>query len=340
MRAALFRDHGGPEVITIEDVEAPVPGAGQVRIRVEAAALNHLDLWVRRGLPIDTPMPHIGGSDMAGVVESVGSDDLAPWVGRRVVVDPSLHYDWYDLAAVGGGTRPSFGVIGEHTQGGFAEFAVVPGDNLLAVPDDLPFEVAAAGALAGVTAWRALITRGKLRAGESVLITGASGGVSMMAVQYAKRAGAIVHAITSSAAGVERVRALGADHVYDRLEEDWGKAVYRNTDRRGVALCLDSVGQAVWPQAVRALSVGGRLVSYGATTGPEASFDIRQLFWKQLSLLGSTMGTHREFVEAMSLVFDGSVRPHIDRVLPLEEAAEAHRLLEEGAAFGKIVIQP
>lgn len=339
MRAAIFRDHGGPDVITVEDVEAPVPAAGQVRIRVGAASLNHLDLWVRRGLPIETPMPHIGGSDIAGVVESVGSDDLQPWVGRRVVVDPSLHYDWYELAGVGG-SGPPFGVIGEHTQGGFAEFVVVPGTNLLALPDEVSFEVAAAGALAGVTAWRALMTRGALRAGESVLITGASGGVSTMAVQYAKRAGAVVHAITSTPDGVRRARDLGADHVYDRLDGDWGKAVYMNTKRRGVSLCVDSVGQAIWPQAVRALSVGGRLVSYGATTGPEASFDIRQLFWKQLNFLGSTMGTHREFVEAMALVFDGTVKPRIDRVLALEETAEAHRLLEEGAVFGKIVIKP
>lgn len=340
MRAAIFRENGGPEVITVEEVPAPLPGPGEARIRVEAAALNHLDLWVRRGLPIDTPMPHIGGSDIVGIVESVGSADLEPWLGRRVVVDPSLHYEWYDMASLAAGPTPSFGVIGEHTQGGFAELVTVPGANLLEVPDAVSSEEAAAGALAGVTAWRGLMTRGRLRAGESVLITGASGGVSMMAVQYAKAAGAVVHAVTSTPKGVEQVLELGADFAYDRLEGEWGKAVYRNTGRRGVALCLDSVGQAVWPHAVRALSVGGRLVSYGATSGPEASFDIRMLFWKQLSLLGSTMGTHREFVEAMTLVFDGRIRPRIDRVLPLDRTEEAHRLLEAGAVFGKIVIKP
>ena len=217
---------------------------------------------------------------------------------------------------------------------------MVPGANLVEIPDGVPSETVAAAALAGVTAWRGLMSRGGLRSGESVLITGASGGVSTMAVQYAKAAGAIVHAITSTPAGVEKTLQLGADFAYDRLEGDWGRAVYRNTGRRGVSLCLDSVGQAVWPQAVRALAVGGRLVSYGATSGPEASFDIRLLFWRQLSLLGSTMGTHREFVDAMSFVFDGRVQPRIHQVLPLEEAAEAHRLLEEGAVFGKIVIKP
>lgn len=340
MRAAIFKENGGPEVITVEEVAPPVPGPGEVRIRVEAASLNHLDLWVRRGLPIETPMPHIGGSDMAGVVESVGSPDLEPWLDRRVVVDPSLHYEWYDLASLAAGPTPSFGVIGEHTQGGFAEYVSVPGANLLEIPDGVSSETAAAGALAGVTAWRGLMTRGALRPGESVLITGASGGVSTMAVQYAKAAGAVVHAITSTAQGVDRALDLGADFAYDRLEGDWGKSVYRNTGRRGVHLCLDSVGQAVWPQAVRALAVGGRLVSYGATSGPEGAFDIRLLFWKQLSLLGSTMGTHREFIEAMGLVFDGRIRPRIHDVMPLDRTAEAHRLLEAGAVFGKIVIKP
>ncbi len=340
MRAAIFRENGGPEVITVEDVDPPLPGPGEVRIRVEAASMNHLDLWVRRGLPIETPMPHIGGSDIVGSVESVGSEDLTSWMGRRVVVDPSLSYDWYELAGRKGGFASSFGVIGEHTQGGFAEMVVVPGANLLEVPETVASEAAAAGALAGVTAWRGLMVRGRLRSGESVLITGASGGVSTMAIQYARLAGATVHAVTSTPEGVARARSLGADYAYDRLADDWPKAVYRNTERRGVQLCLDSVGQAVWPQAVRALAVGGRLVSYGATTGPEATLDLRLLFWRQLSVLGSTMGTHREFIEAMSLIFAGRVEPQIDRVLSLEDTREAHELLETGSVFGKIVIKP
>ena len=340
MRAAIFRENGGPEVISVEDVDPPVPGPGEVRIQVEAASLNHLDLWVRRGLPIETPMPHIGGSDIVGRVESVGSDALAGWMGKRVVVDPSLSYDWYELAGRKDGLVSSFGVIGEHTQGGFAEMVVVPGANLLEVPEGVSSETAAAGALAGVTAWRGLMVRGRLRPGESVLITGASGGVSTMAIQYARLAGATVHAVTSTPDGVARARSLGAAYAYDRLVEDWSKAVYHDTGRRGVQLCLDSVGQAVLPQAVRALAVGGRLVSYGATTGPEASFDLRLLFWRQLSVLGSTMGTHGEFVEAMSLIFAGRVEPQIDRVLSLEGTREAHELLETGRVFGKIVIKP
>lgn len=341
MRAAIFHENGGPEVVTLEEIETPVPGHGEVRIRVEAAAMNHLDLWVRRGLPIETPMPHIGGSDIVGVVDQAGSGADEAWIGQRVVVDPSLSYHWYELAAVSAGTAPaSFSIIGEHTQGGFAEYAVVPAANLLAVPDDVTSEVAAAGALAGVTAWRGLLSRGGLQAGESVLITGASGGVASMAVQIAKEAGATVHAVTSTPESVARVEELGADYTYDRLDGDWAKAVYLATDRRGVHLCLDSVGEAVFPQLVRCLAVGGRLVSYGATTGASASFDIRLLFWRQLSVLGSTMGTPREFREAMGLVFTGRVAPPIHQVLPLERAREAHALLEEGTVFGKIVLRP
>lgn len=340
MQAAIFRENGGPEVVSVEDVEAPEPQPGEVRIRVEAAAMNHLDLWVRRGLPIETPMPHIGGSDVAGVVESVGSAGDQGWIGKRVVVDPSLSYRWYELAALPGTDVPPFGVFGEHTQGGFAELTVAPAENLMELPDHVASEVAAAAALAGVTAWRGLMTRGGLRQGESVLITGASGGVSSMAVQYAKQGGATVFAVTSGVANVARVRELGADRVYDRLEQDWSKQLYRDTERRGVHLCLDSVGQALWPQVIRALAVGGRVVSFGATTGPAATVDLRMLFWRQLSILGSTMGTHREFREAMGLVVDGRIHPQIHSILPLSAARRAHQLLEEGDVFGKLVLKP
>ena len=340
MKAAIFRENGGPEVVSVEEVEAPEPRAGEVRIRVEAAAMNHLDLWLRRGLPIDTPMPHIGGSDVVGVVESAGSEDDRRWIGKRVVVDPSLSYRWYELAGLPGTDVPPFGVFGEHTQGGFAELAVAPSENLMELPDHVASEVAAAASLAGVTAWRGLMTRGGLRPGESVLITGASGGVSSMAIQYAKLGGATVFALTSGADKVERVRDLGADYVYDRLEQDWSRELYRDTEKRGVHMCLDSVGEALWPQVVRALAVGGRIVSFGATTGPAGTFDIRMLFWRQLSILGSTMGTHREFREAMSQVIAGRVAPPIDSVLPLSEARRAHQLLEDGEVFGKLVLKP
>ncbi len=341
MRAAVFHEHGGPEVVRVEDRPTPEPGPGEVRLAVRAAAMNHLDLWVRRGLPIETTMPHVGGSDMAGVVDAVGAGVDPAVVGARVVVDPSLDYDWYDQAPRG----PSFTdrplrLIGEHTDGGFAEYAVVPATNLLELPEAVAFEDAAAAALAAVTAWRGLLVRGALRPGETVLVTGASGGVGTMAVQIAARAGARVHALTSGPENVARVLELGAHEAWDRTSgDDWAKHLKRATEG-GVDLVFDSVGEALWASLVRVLKVRGRLVSYGATTGATGTLDLRHLFWKQLSLLGTTMGTPAEFRAAMHAVFRGELKPVVHAVLPLDEARRAHELLEAGGVFGKLVLVP
>ena len=340
MLAAVFHENGGPEVIRVEEMDTPRPGPAEVRIRVEASSMNHLDLWMRRGLPIEIPMPHIGGSDIVGTVEKCGVGTVRSLLGKRVVVDPSLDYDWYRLAGLRGYDGEPFRVIGEHTQGGFAEFVVVPASNVVELPDGFPAETAAAAALAGVTAWRGLMTRGGLREGDRVLITGASGGVSAMAVQFANEAGAEVFAVTSGEENARRVRGLGADHVFDRTTTDWGREIHRITNKRGVDLCLDSVGEAIWPQLLRALAVRGRLVSFGATTGPAAKVDIRLLFWRQLSILGSTMGTPAEFRAAMDMVFRGKVTPPIHAVLPIHEARRAHEMLEAGEVFGKLVLDP
>ena len=341
MRAAIFTEHGGPEVVHIADVDTPEPGPDEVRIAVGAASLNHLDLWARRGLPFVIPMPHIGGSDVSGVVDALGPgvDDVA--VGTRVVVDPSLNYGWYTGQAPGSSAEDApFGVLGEHTQGGLAEFSVVPAANLLELPDHVSFETAAAAALTFVTAWHALVGRGGLQAGDSVLVTGASGGVSTAAIQIAKLTGATVYAVTGGADNVGRVEALGADVVYDRLEVEWAKEVWRDTGKRGVDVVLDSVGDAVWEGCLRSLGVGGRLVTYGATAGPKVASDVRLIFWKQLSILGSTMGPPEEFRRVMRLVFDGSLDPVVHSVMPLENAREAHELLEAGEVFGKLVLVP
>ena len=340
MRAAVFRRNGGPEVLAVEEMPTPRPGPGEVRIRVAASSMNHLDLWMRRGLPFEIPMPHIGGSDIAGTVDALGPGVAADWEGKRVVADPSLNYDWYRLARLAGVRSRPLEIIGEHTQGGFAEYAVVPAANLLEIPAGVSDEVAAAGALVGVTAWHGLMSRGGLTAGERVLVTGASGGVSTMAIQYARAAGAEVFAITSSEDGVRRVRELGANHVFDRTACDWPREIYRATDRRGIDLCLDSVGEAIWRDLVRALAVGGRLVTFGATTGATGTIDIRLLFWRQLSILGSTMGTPAEFRQAMNLVFNGVATPPIHGVMRLDEVRKAHELLEAGGVFGKVVLRP
>lgn len=339
MKAAIFHENGGPEVVHTEAVDQPAPGPGEVRVRVGASSLNHLDLWARRGLP-GVPMPHIGGSDIAGEVDSVGEGVEAALRGERVVVDPSLHFSWYDTPAREQREHPRFGLIGEHTQGGLAEFAIVPADNLVPLPDSVPFRVAAAAGLVYVTAWRGLTTRGRVRQGDRVLVTGASGGVSTAAIQIAVHLGARVFAVTSGPENVQRVEALGASRAYDRLTTDWAAELHADTGRSGVDVVLDSVGGPMWSLCVRALAAGGRLVTYGATAGPEGEQDIRRIFWKQLSILGTTMGSPHEFREVMTLVFDGVLTPVIAEVLKLDDVRRGHELLESGAVFGKLVVEP
>ena len=340
MRAAIFHEHGGPEVIRVEDVPVPEPGPGEVRLHVVASAMNHLDLWVRRGIGIETTMPHIGGSDVAGVVDALGPGVERTRIGERVIVDPSLSCG--ECAECRRGEESlcaRYRILGEHTQGGFAEFVLVPARNLYPVPGDYPLERAAAAPLAFLTAWRGLISRGGLGAGQDVLITGASGGVASAAIRIAGWVGARVFAVTS-ARHVGRVRALGADRVYDRTAQDFSREVWRDTERRGVDVVFDSVGEAVWEGCVRALARGGRLVTYGATTGPAVRTDVRIVFWKQLSILGTTMSNRREFRDVMSHVFSGELEPIIDVTWPLERARAAHERLERAEAFGKIVLVP
>ena len=341
MRAALYSEHGGPEVVRMAELPDPEPGPGEVRIRVACTSMNHLDLWLRRGTPAPVPMPHVGGADIAGVVDRLGPGVGGVALGTRVAADPSLDWDWYQGRASGEALpNPRFRVIGEHTQGGFAEYVVVPAANLLQVPEAISMEVAAAAGLAYVTAWRALISRGRLQPGERVLVTGASGGVATAGVQIAAAAGATVFAVTAGRENADRLRDLGADVVIDREEGSLGDLLREATGQRRLDLVLDSVGEAIWSDLIKALGVGGRLVTYGATTGPIALTDLRHVFWKQLSILGSTTGSPHEYRDAMSLVFSGRLTPVVDRVLPLERTAEAHRLLEAGEVFGKLVIRP
>jgi NADPH:quinone reductase-like Zn-dependent oxidoreductase len=340
MRAAVFSRHGGPEVVSMEQVPVPDPGPGEVRLLVGAAALNHLDLWVRRGLPIETTMPHIGGSDIAGVVDATGADVGGVKPGTRVVVDPSVACGACEWCSRGEEPLCSrYRIIGEHTQGGFAEYVIVPARNLYPIPDGYPMETAAAAPLVFLTAWRGLVGRGRLRAGESVLITGASGGVATAAIRIARHLGAHVFAVTT-ADNVDRVRSLGAEAVYDRDSVDYAKEVWRDTGKRGVDVIFDSVGAATWARNMKAIARGGRIVVYGATTGPALETDARVLFWKQAAVIGTTMSNRREFEEVMDLVFSGAMEPVIDVVWPLERAREAHERLEAGAQFGKIVLTP
>lgn len=341
MRAAFFRKHGPPSVMEVGDLPQPSPDAGEVLVKVGATSLNHLDLWVRRGLPIPIPLPHVGGSDVAGTVAAVGVGLEGVVLGTRVVADPSLNYEWYTVPRAGPGLRDaSFQVVGEHVWGGMADFAVVPAANLLHLPDDVSFETAAGSGLVAVTAYRALFTRGGLRPGERVLISGGSGGVSTLAIQMARAAGARVFAITSGQENAHRVEALGAHVVVDRNTGEMTELLRGAVGREGVDLAVDSVGEALWPALVRALRPGGRLVTYGATTGPRVEVDLRHVFWKQLSIVGSTMGDPKDFRRAMALVFSRQVEPVIQEVIPLEEVRRAHELLESGGVFGKLVLVP
>ncbi|MGH9942674.1 MAG: zinc-binding dehydrogenase [Pyrinomonadaceae bacterium] len=342
MRAAIFREHGGVDKLELAELPDPQPGAGAVVLRVRAAALNHLDLWVRRGLPgIEIPLPHVGGSDIAGEVVALGAGvtDLEP--GARVVVNPGLwcgKCEWclkgeHSLCVV-------YRIIGEHTDGGFAELVSVPAANCVPIPAGFTDEEAAAVPLVFLTAWRALITQASLRAGETILILGASGGVASAAIQIAKFAGGRVLAVTSSDEKAAQARALGADEVIDRTQGDFSKQAFKLTERRGVDVVLENTGAQTWEGSVRALARGGRLVTYGGTTGPMGQTDIRLLFWKQVRLIGSTMGTADEFRRVTQLVWERRLRPVVDRVLPLAEIRAAHEALEAGEQFGKIVLKP
>lgn len=341
MRAAIFHDHGGPEVVRMEQVARPTPGPGQALVQVRASAMNHLDLWVRRGIPIETTMPHIGGSDIAGVIAEVGEGVDAARVGERVVVNPSLWCGECWACARGEESMcVRFRILGEHTDGGFAEFVAADADHLYRIPNEMTFEEAAAIPISYMTAWRALTSRAALKPGEDVLVIGASGGTALAAVQIARLMGARVFAVTSGADKVERIRALGADVVYDRNQTDWSKAVFKDTGRRGVDVVVENVGAPTWAGSVRALANGGRLVTYGGTAGPKVELDIRGVFWRQIQVIGTTMASRGEFEDLLRVIFAGRLRPVIDTVMPLDDARRAHERLEAGGQIGKIVLVP
>lgn len=342
MKALIFREHGGLDRLEYADVPEPVVGPHEALVQVKGVALNHLDLWVRNGIPgLRVALPHVGGSDIAGVVAAVGEEVDGAWVGRRVVINPALACGHCVFCLAGEQSQCfSFRILGEHTPGGLAEYAVAPATNLYAIPDDYPFAEAAAAPLVFQTAWRALISQARLRAGERVLIVGAGGGVATAAIQIARLAGAYIYAVTSSPEKEQRARELGADETINYKEVDFAKEIGQRTGRRGVDVVLENVGPATWKGSVRALARGGRLVTYGATTGRMAETDLNLLFWNQLQLIGSTMASYAEFAEVMGLVFSGRLRPAVDRVLPLREGREAQRILEAGEQFGKVVLEP
>lgn len=342
MRAAVFYEHGGLDVIrSVDDLPVPEPKAGEVRVQMKAAALNRLDLWVRDGWKgLNLPMPHIIGSDGAGIVDAVGDGvtNVAP--GDRVAINPTL-VDQNCLNLRGAETEcPDIQIMGEHAQGLAAEYVVLPARNLHKMPDHVTFTEAAAAGLVFITAWNSLVARGGLQAGESVLIVGAGGGVNTASLQIAKLCGAKVYVVGSSADKCAQAAALGADVTIDRSkEESWSKAMAKLTNRAGVDVVVDNVGQATLMDSLKAVKRNGRILIVGNTSGYNAQIDTRYLFAKNISLIGSSMGTTADYIKVMNLVYEGKLKPVVGKVFPLSDARDAERTLQAGEVFGKVVLE-
>ena len=327
-------------MLRYEDAPDPVPAPGWILVRVRACALNHLDLWQRRGLErVTIPLPHISGADVAGEITALGEGVTAVRAGDRVMLQPGLSCGRCSRCLAGEDNFcPTYDVLGYQSDGGNAELVTVPAANAVPLPEAIDFTTAAAFPLSFLTAWHMLHTRARLVAGETVLVVAAGSGVGQAAVQLAKAAGARVIATAGSDAKVAMAKSIGADDVIDHHHDDVVARVRELTGRRGVDVVVEHVGVATWDRSVRSLARGGRLVTCGATTGHDATLDLRHLFARQLSFLGSYMGGKPELLRAAELFFRGVVRPVVDRTFPLSETAQAHRHLESSAQFGKVVL--
>ncbi|HEY4016253.1 MAG TPA: zinc-binding dehydrogenase [Polyangiaceae bacterium] len=339
--AVVLRAHGGPEVLDRETIELPDPGPREVRVRVRAVALNHLDLWVRRGLPnLRLEYPHRLGSDVVGEVDAVGPGARGVKGGERVVVSPGLSCGICDKCLSGNDTLcRQYAILGEHRSGGYARHVVVPDTNLLPYPGDMPFSEVAAVPLVFLTAWEMLVGKARLKAGEVVLVHAAGSGVSSAAIQIAKLHGARVITTARTDEKAERARALGADEVIVSPSGAFVDDVKRLTGKRGVDLVVDHVGGDVTAESVLATTSGGRIVTCGATAGFHPKIDLRHIFFRQIAILGSTMGSKGLLFGILDHVRAGRLRPVVGRVLPLWEAREAHRALESREVFGKVVME-
>jgi len=345
MRAWVIRATGSLDRIELTDVPPPAatPGPGEVRVGIRAAALNHLDLHVVQGLPLEYRFPHILGADGAGVVEAVGQNVAALRPGDRVMLNPGIaDYSCEYCRAGEHSLCLNYRLLGEHVPGTLTESVVVPAQNVAVIPTLVPplgWAEAAAFSLVTLTAWRMLVTRVQVRAGETVLIWGIGGGVALAALRIAKLHGAKVIVTSSSDAKLQAAKRLGADVTLNHTTQKISQEVRALTNKRGADVVVDSVGEATWDESLRALARGGRLVSCGATTGPKVGIDLRRLFWYQWSILGSTMGNDAEYREIVRRLGTGELRPLVDRVYPFGEARAAFERLARGEQLGKIVIQ-
>lgn len=342
MKAVIFEKHGGPEVLQYADVADPVIKANEVLVEVRACALNHLDVWARRGLPgIEIPLPHILGNDIAGVVREAGA--LVTWVraGDEVMLHPGTSCG-HCIECLRGNDNlcPEYDMLGYRQDGGYAQLVAAPGVNVIPKPQNLSWEEAASLPLVTVTAWHMLVTRAQVQPGEDVLIHAAGSGVGSIGIQVAKLRGARVIATAGSDEKLQKARQLGADETVNYTNADWPKEVKKLTGRLGVDVVFEHTGAETWAGSVAVLKRNGRLVTCGATSGYDARTDLRQVFYRHLSLLGSFMGSKAELIDAMKFIERGQIRAVIDRTLPLYEADRAHELMEDRAQFGKLVLVP
>ncbi|MCA1612785.1 MAG: zinc-binding dehydrogenase [Acidobacteria bacterium] len=342
MKAIVFHEHGGPEVLRHEERPEPRIRAHEVLVEVRACALNHLDVWARGGLPgIEIGLPHILGNDIAGVVREAG--EIVDWVrpGDEVMLQPGVSCGHCGECLRGRDNLcPAYDILGYRRDGGYAELVAAPAVNVIPKPGNLSWEEAAALPLVTVTAWHMLVTRAAVQPGEDVLIHAAGSGVGSIGIQIAKLRGARVIATAGSDEKLEKAKALGADETVNYSHPDWPREVRRLTSKRGVDVVFEHTGAETWPGSVSALAKNGRLVTCGATSGFDARTDLRQVFYRHLSLLGSFMGSKSELLDAMRFVERGAVRAVVDRVLPLAEARRAHELMQDRAQFGKLVLKP
>lgn len=340
MKAVIFHQFGGLEVLRYEEAPKPKIGPQEVLVRVKACALNHLDIWVRQGRP-GVLLPHIAGSDVAGEVAEVGSAVEGVALGQRVLVNPALSCGRCEFCLAGEDSIClRFNILGWQQDGGYAEYVRVPALNVVPTPEGLSDEEAAAFPLTFLTSWHMLITRARLKVGETVLVHAAGSGIGSAAVQIARLTGARVIATAGSQEKLRKAKELGADEVINYNETDFSQEVLKLTRKRGVDVVFEHVGPATFEGSLKSLARGGRLVTCGATTGPIASFSISDLYLRQHSIIGSVMGTRREFQEVVRLVGERKLRPVIDSVFPLADAAEAQRRMLERNHFGKLILKP
>ncbi|HKW41312.1 MAG TPA: zinc-binding dehydrogenase [Gemmatimonadales bacterium] len=344
MRAWVIRGTGGLDQLQLSDVPDPPdpPAPGAVRIAVRAAALNHLDLFVVRGLSHEYQFPHVVGADAAGIVDAVGAGVRSVKPGDRVMINPGIaDYSCEYCRAGEHSLCVNYRILGEHLPGTMAQYVVVPEQNVAIIPTFVPpitWAEAAAFSLVTLTAWRMVVTRAKVQPGETVLVWGIGGGVSLTAMRIAKLKGARVIVTSSDDAKLEHARRLGADVALNHRSEKVSQAVRTLTQKRGADVVVENVGEATWDESLRSLGRGGRLVTCGATTGPKVTVDLRRLFWYQWTLMGSTMGNEAEYREVVHVLSTGELRPIIDRVFQFTEARGAFERLERGEQLGKIAV--